>query len=296
MSDRYLEVPLPAAVLGLWSGGRRRSWDARLLRQIVRPIRILLDDIRGEVVDVLARGPSERPRLEALARRVLLGHDENGHPVAEPHLAVLPIPSVLGPYPDGRIRRVALVGFGCAQDPTRRAIVDLAHVLLHGRELFENGRRTGVTLDTEPDVQWLTAITRRSRMWASVTPVVQVAKELTSTEWRRLRAARRAAGERGEELTLLEDRLQKRRLELVVRALVHAIPPDSGRPIAVEIVRGGPMAGVDLAPQYRVDGYLGETPRFHLRVTFDRPVAGPVAAGRGRHVGFGLLWPDDADG
>ncbi len=25
--------------------------------------------------------------------------------------------------------------------------------------------------------------------------------------------------------------------------------------------------------------------------TFDRPIAGPIAIGRGRYVGFGVLWP-----
>lgn len=45
----------------------------------------------------------------------------------------------------------------------RRAIVEMAHVLLHGRELRDNGRGTGVMLDTEPDGQWLRAISRRSR-------------------------------------------------------------------------------------------------------------------------------------
>jgi CRISPR-associated protein Csb1 len=36
-----------------------------------------------------------------------------------------------------------------------------------------------------------------------------------------------------------------------------------------------------------------ETPQLHVRVTFDRPIAGPLAIGRGRHVGFGVLWPVD---
>lgn len=292
-SDDGREASLPAGVLALWSGGRRRSWDARLLRQIVGPIRNLLEDIRGEIVDVLAPSPSERSHLEELTGRVLLGHSENGDPVREPHLAVLPIPSLLGPYPDGRVRRVALAGFGCAQDMTRRAIVDMAHVLLHGRELRDNGRGTGVTLDTEPDRQWLKAITRKSRSWVSVTPVVQVAKELTSTEWKRLRALRQVASTKDTDLVALEQRLQSRRLELVVRALVQAVAASGARPISVQVIPGGSIAGVHIAPHYRVSGYLAETPRFHVRVTFDRPVTGPIAVGRGRHVGFGLLWPSD---
>jgi CRISPR-associated protein Csb2 len=290
-SNGEIEVHDPVGVLALWSRGKRRSWDARLLRQVVGPIRNLLDEVRGEIVDVLAADSTERERLDALTQRVLLGHDERGDAVREPHLAVLPLPSVLGPYPDGRIRRVALVGFGCGQDATRRAIFELAYILLHGRELRDNGHGTGVRLDTEPDGQWLKAITGSSRTWVSVTPMIQAAQELTSAEWDRLRAMRRVAAESGEDLARLEQRLRDRRLELVIRSLRQALGANGARPISVEVVPGGPMAGVHIARQYRVDGYLAETPRLHLRVTFDRPVAGPIAVGRGRHVGFGLLWP-----
>lgn len=284
--------PVPTFVLGLWRGGKRCSWDARLLRQVVGPIRHLLDEIRNEVVRLLERSPSERPAMETLVRRVLLGHDDSDKPIAEPHLAVLPLPSVLGPYPDGRVRRVALAGFGCAEDPSRRAIVELAQVLLHGRELRDNGRDTGVVLDTELDGQWLRSITRRSRTWVTVTPMVQVAKELTSAEWKRLSAARRAADQDPAEVARLEGRLRARRLELVVRSLHHAVADQDARPVSVEFASAGSVAGVHIAPQYRVSGYLSETPRLHLRVTFDRPVTGPISVGRGRHVGFGLLWPD----
>lgn len=286
------EVPTPpVGVLALWRGLKRRSFDARLLRQVVGPIRNLLDGVRSDIAELLARGPDERPAMDALVRRVLLGHDERGQPVAEPHLAVLPIPSVLGPYPDGRVRRVALVGFGCADDPVRRAIVEMAHVLLHGRELRDNGRVTGVVLDTEPDGQWLRAITRSSCTWVTVTPIVQVAKELTSAEWKRLSAARRAADHEPAEIARLEDRLRARRLELVVWSLRQGVADQDARPVSVEFASGGSIAGVHIAPQYRVGGYLSETPKLHVRVTFDRPVAGPIAIGRGRHVGFGLLWP-----
>lgn len=283
----------PVGVLALWRDGKRRSWDARLLRQVVGPIRNLLDEIRGDIVDLLTKGPNERARLDALVRRVLLGHDESDQPVAEPHLAILPLPSVLGPHPDGRVRRVVLAGFGCTDDPNRRAIVELAHVLLHGRELRDNGRGTGVVLGTEPDGQWLRTITRRSRSWVTVTPMVQAAKELTSSEWRRLLTARRAANEAPQEVARLEERLRSRRLELVERSLRQAIGEQGARVVSIEFGSGGPIAGVHTAPQYRANGYLGETPRLHLRVIFDRPVAGPIAVGRGRHVGFGVLWPSD---
>src|SRR5690606_4379297 len=97
-----------ASALGLWRNGKRHSFDARLLRQVVGPVRHLLGEVLTEVVDVLARTPREGAATEALARRVLLGHDECGKPVPEPHLAILPLPSILGSYPDGRVRRIVI--------------------------------------------------------------------------------------------------------------------------------------------------------------------------------------------
>jgi CRISPR-associated protein Csb2 len=71
-------------------------------------------------------------------------------------------------------------------------------------------------------------------------------------------------------------------------------PDDAlSKPKNVEIIPGGSIAGVHLATHYRVAGYRAETPRIHLRVRFDWPIAGPIAVGRGRHVGLGLLWPEE---
>jgi CRISPR-associated protein Csb2 len=290
---RGADREVPTFVLGLWRNGKRRSWDARLLRQVVGPVRHLLDEIRSEVVDVLTRGQSERPAMEALVRRVLVGHDERDKPISEPHLAILPLPSVLGPYPDGRVRRIALADFGADDDPTRRAIIETAQVLLHGRELVDNGRGTGIVLDTEPDGQWLRAITKRSRTWATVTPLVQQAKELTGDEWKRLIEARRNADQEPAKAAARELHLQKRRRELIERSIRQAIAGQGASIESIEVVAGGPLAGVHIATQYRANGYLGETPKLHVRVTFDRPIAGPIAIGRGRHVGFGVLWPVD---
>jgi CRISPR-associated protein Csb2 len=256
-------------------------------------VRHLLDEIRSEVVDVLVRAPSERPAMEAFVRRVLVGQDESDKPISEPHLAILPLPSVHGPYPDGRVRRIAIADFGADDDSTRRAIVETAQVLLHGRELSDNGRGTGIVLGSEPDGQWLQTITKRSRTWATVTPLVQQAKEFTGSEWKRLVEARRNAEREPAKAAARELHLLKRRLELVERSVQHAIRGQEARIEAIEFASSGPIAGVHVATQYRTEGYLGETPKLHVRVTFDRPIAGPIAIGRGRHVGFGVLWPSE---
>lgn len=292
---RDVDRQMPAFVLGMWRNGKRYSCDARLLRQVVGPVRHLLDEIRSDVVDVLARGPNERRAMDVLVRRVLIGHDESSKPIREPHLAILPLPSVLGPYPDGRVRRIALADFGGGDDSTRQAIVEMAQVLLHGRELFDNGRSTGIVLDTEPDGQWLRTITKRSRTWVTVTPLVQPAKELTADEWKRLVEARCNAEQEPAKAAARELHLQERRRELIERSVRQAIASQDVRIESIEFGSGGALPGIHVASQYRANGYLSETPKLHVRLTFDRPIAGPIAIGRGRHVGFGVLWPLDED-
>ena len=57
----------------------------------------------------------------------------------------------------------------------------------------------------------------------------------------------------------------------------------------------GSTAGVNVARQYRIAGYLAETTRLHVAVEFDRSVAGPIAIGRSRHVGFGPIMSSPLD-
>jgi CRISPR-associated protein Csb2 len=285
--------PVPTFVLGFWRNGKRFSWDARLLGQVVARMRSLLGEIQNEIVDFLAKSPTDRPAMATLVRQVLLGQDNSGEPIRAPHLAVVPLPSVLGPYPDGRIRRVALVGFGCAGDPTRRAIVDLAQVLLHGRELRDNRSGTGVLVLEETDDQWREMITNHSRTWVTVTPIVQDSKELTASEWKRLLQARGNAAQEPAKAAARELHFRKRRIELIERSVYRAISGQEARIESIEVARSGFIAGVQVATQYRVRGYLSETPRLHLRLVFDRPVVGPICVGRGRYVGFGLMWPTD---
>lgn len=128
----------------------------------------------------------------------------------------------------------------------------------------------GVTLESEPERKWLQAITGKSRTWVSVTPVIQAAKELTSAERNRLRAMRSAPAESPDALARMERRLRSRRLELLVRSFVQALSPGSGRSISVEVIPGGSIAGVHVARQYRIDGYVAETTRLHVAVEFDR--------------------------
>lgn len=280
----------PIAVFGIWAGPRRRSFDARLLRVPVGQCRHLLSTALSEAVSDMSSEPGRRDELLRLGQGLICGHSPTGGKLGGPHVAVLALPSVLGPYPDGRVRRLALVGFGCA-DATAAQLFEAVVARVHDREFVDEDRRTGVVLRRETDAEWMSLLSGRARDWESVTPVVLERPEFLRKDWERLghatrrRDARagdtRAAGE-------LDHCLAARREELVRDAVGRL---GVGEAVNIEVTRAPWRTGLHSASQYRVSGRLKASPRFHVRVSFKAFVSGPVVVGRGRYIGFGLLRP-----
>jgi CRISPR-associated protein Csb2 len=280
----------PIAVFGLWKGGSRRAFDARLLRIPVGQCRHLLATAVSEAATEMASDPAQREVLVRLGQGLLCGHAAGGEKYEGPHAAVVPLPSVLGPHPDGMVRRVALVGFGCAE---RRALelFETVATLLHERELIDDGVATGVRLRREDDQDWLSLLTRRATVWESVTPVVLERPEFRRKQWEELRHNQRRREARASNARSAQelDRAIAERREELVRAAVDRL--GIGEVVDVESSRAPWRAGAHAASQYRTAGYLRQSPRFHVRVTFRDPVPGPVIVGRGRYMGFGLMRP-----
>src|SRR5206468_1899836 len=161
----------PIAMFGLWSHGSRRAFDARLLRVPVGQCRHLVATAVNEAVSEMATDPSARKELLQLGQRLMCGHAPAGGKCDGPHAAVVPLPSVLGPHPDGRVRRLALVGFGCT-DPPALELFETVTTLLHDRELVDKGIATGIRLRREHDADWLSLLSRPAAVWESVTPVI----------------------------------------------------------------------------------------------------------------------------
>ncbi len=281
----------PVAVFGMWRESRRYSVDARLLRVPAGQLRHLLSRVLDDVVPALAPGGATREReARELCGKVLLGHEAGGTRAEGPHVAIVPLPSVLGPYPDGRIRRVALVGFGCERDDERN-IFDITTSLLHGRSLLDGGLDTGVQLRRETDEQWKDLLLGPSETWESITPIVLERRELTKEEGKRLVETRRRAAEgdpvAGLRLQRMEARLAARREELIGVSLERIL--GKVKVEEVEVSRAPFRSGVHPASEYRTADHLASSPRFHVRVRFDVPVRGPLVVGRGRYVGLGLL-------
>jgi CRISPR-associated protein Csb2 len=280
----------PIAVFGLWKGGARRAFDARLLRIPVGQCRHVLATVVSEAARELANDSTQLETLERLGEGLFCGHTASGGKYEGPHAAVVPLPSVLGPHPDGMVRRVALVGFGCTE-PRALEVFETVAALLHERELIDAGVPTGVRLRGEHDEQWLSLLTRPSAVWESVTPVVLERPEFLRKKWeelgyKRLRQAARAGDARS--ARELNRAIVGRRDELV-RTAVDRL--GIGEVVDVESSRAPWRIGLHAASQYRTAGYLRQSPRFHVRVSFRQAVAGPIIVGRGRYVGFGLLRP-----
>lgn len=202
------------------------------------------------------------------APAILRGRD------AEPHCAIVPLPHVSGPHPDGVIRGVAFVF------PHPRRVADVADQ----RARVESGLRQLAADDQEQRFVripgsgkiWLAPLDPQragllslrewtyrgpSRVWVSVTPVVH-------SRWRK-------AGADG-------------LLRQVAADCAHVDLPE---PIAVESLRGavGMVSPRRVPKEWR--SLLGG-PAEQLRITFPEPVAGPVLLGRARHFGLGLCRPD----
>jgi CRISPR-associated protein Csb2 len=289
-ADEVGEARPPIAMFGLWKGGSRRAFDARLLRVPVGHCRHLLSTIVNEAAAEMASDSTQRESLMRLGQGLLCGHAADGGKYDGPHAAVVPLPSVLGPHPDGRVRRLALIGFGCTE-PRAIELFETVAALLHERELIDDGVATGIRLRREHDEDSGSLLTRPSAVWESVTPIVLERPEFLRKQWVELGHKRRRHDARlGDELAGRElDAAIAARREELVRAGVDRL--GIGEIVEVECSRAPWRGGVHVASQYRTADYLRQSPRFHVRVRFREPVAGPVIVGRGRYVGFGLMRP-----
>jgi CRISPR-associated protein Csb2 len=202
---------------------------------------------------------------------------------AEPHCAIVPLPLVWGPHPDGRVLGVAVML------PHERRVPDLPAQrarVEHGLRalLREDGaapRRAvlipgagavQLAIPTAADTRKTTlqpaSYARPSRHWVSVTPVVH-------SRWRKGGAAGL--------------------LRQVTADCAHVGLPAPSR---VRVLRGpGQRGGAGrIVPLRQVpDHWRGplQGPADHLAITFETPVVGPLLLGKARHFGLGLCVPVD---
>lgn len=208
------------------------------------------------------------------------GHETDGTPSRQPHVAFLPLPFVDAEHADGHLLGVALaIPAGIAPQAVAQALNPLlwdretgapARIRLFDGQWFECAAELEQREIPPRNVQsdtWTAAAQR----WGSVTPVVLDRHCDGARRWSQAEEVVKDACER------------------------IGLP----RPAAVVLSAISPVCGVPAArcfPPLLRKGDGGRRQHLHAEVLFDEPVVGPVLIGAGRFRGYGLLRPLVGDG
>lgn len=216
---------------------------------------------------------------------VLHGHEPDGTPTRDPHVAFVALPDVGHGHARGEIlglavlfptdldwrsprARLVLRAIGAWEDHsagTRDEGEANGSLFLSGGRRYRCVRTSESPLRTLQRTTWERAATR----WVSATPL--------ALPWRA-----RTAEQRANEWSLAEG--------WVADSCEHVGLP---RPRSVDVSLNPLLAGT--APAGRYPAFRqGSTARrlVHARVEFDEPVAGPLVIGSGRYLGLGLMRPE----
>ncbi len=208
----------------------------------------------------------------------LSGHAPDGHPSKKLHLALVPMPFVGAQHADGSILGVALV---LPLGLDEREVADCLGPFLYDenslsipRRLFdgkwleceveqETRERPPLALQTE---RWI----RKSRIWASVTPIVLDRHHDGKDRWQHAAEDIKTACER-----------------------VGLPSPDEVMLHPVSLVEGVPHTRE--FPRMKRKSGGGARSHSHAVLIFRQPVVGPVLVGAGRFRGYGLCLPIDRE-
>jgi CRISPR-associated protein Csb2 len=222
---------------------------------------------------------------------VISGHKADGAPSDAPHLAIVPLPFVAGPHPDGSLLGVALI-LPRAVDPTARA------ALMRAIGRLEDQHRADTAADAPPlslllgragtlrlqRVAWgndrrstLRSFTwtQAARRWASATPV----------------ALDRVPGN----LSHSDPKIRQRAFAAAASSIHEAIHRVGlPAPIELDVVRSAVLPGAAESrgyPRFPIDERRAQRVLVHVRLVFAEPVRGPILIGAGRYHGLGLCLP-----
>jgi CRISPR-associated protein Csb2 len=189
-------------------------------------------------------------------------HDYSaGHPKGTPadRLSWIPLPSLGHDYVDGRIRRAMVLGpVDGDPAPFERATFGISYALLHQHDVPV--ARLVETAEMDGAIRPYFGI---SDTWSTITPLVLPG----------------------------HDDGGKKAGRLAYKALANeGIPVGTIRELEVQKApfhRGSLRAG-----DYMGAAHMNKYPQYHVRIILDRPIAGPVLAGVGRHYGLGLFFAE----
>lgn len=223
----------------------------------------------------LVRSLANHPDVVESLGQEVIDREIKGHPKESTNerVSILPLPTIRNGPTDGRIRRIML-----AQPfDSNGMLCERLGRLFDGQEL------TALSEDNQFPPIFLERIARRdtvlpfytgvSRVWASVTPVL-----LPGYDDRK--------EHRGDHLKRLA-----RAEQLACKALKQS---GIDIPARVELSRVPYWTGSQHVQNYSPREKLAHYPRWHMLLTFERPLAGPLAIGAGRHCGFGVFARSDS--
>ena len=257
---------------------------------------LILEAVEGEVPDVRAAALVCRLLRQALMcgyRRagrkdaipeVVSGHDSDGKPTRNPHLAIVPMPFVGSTHADGRVFGFGLIrpgGESLARIEGLRAAFEAVApyqaaeqrrvLTLHGSPLsgplglapaaVDGARKR--SLSPGPYVN-------ESRVWASVTPMVM---ERHLKRWDEAEV-RELVAHACENARL--PRPDPERLQVGKHSMVAGAPP------------ARPSTGEPPWTRWKVPDSLKSRQLVHVVIDFEQQVRGPVLLGAGRFTGLGL--------
>lgn len=210
--------------------------------------------------------------LPASVRSILSGHDADGAPLKDTHLAFVPLAFVGREHADGHLLGMGLALPGGLSREDRSGVqkaIDCVRELKLGRlGLWEAKASTAVRPPQALRAQTWTASPKGATTWSTVTPIVfdQHAK------------ARNKAAYQAE-----------------VAAMIGQCCVRMGLPAPREVIPTPVSAHLGTPPAHafprlqRKDGSLRR--HTHAILVFDEPVCGPVILGAGRYRGYGVCRP-----
>ncbi|HET7505462.1 MAG TPA: type I-U CRISPR-associated protein Csb2 [Kofleriaceae bacterium] len=223
---------------------------------------------------------------------VISGHQASGAPSEATHLAIVPLPAVIGPYADGALLGLALVLPRAADTAARQAILRaIGRFEEHHRIDQEDAPVVKLLLGDTPELGLRRVVwgedsrrtlqpntwTRPSRQWASATPV----------------ALDRNPGD----LQDPDPRLRAAAFDAAKASIIAAVQRIGlPAPAELDVVRSCVLPGTAKPRAFsRFPSDAGKQQRVlvHVRLVFPGPVRGPVLIGAGRYQGMGLCLPVD---
>lgn len=264
-----------------------RWWGEMMILEIDRR------ETDGRQTELLPKAPASYLLARALRVTLLGAFEESGTaseapPIlrgrgSDPHCAIVPLPHVWGEHADGCIRGVALIAPHAAREPDVQAQIGRLALGLRRCAGAERGVPARYVKMPGAGRIWLKLPDARSfrltslrealylgpsQRWVTITPIVH-------SRWRK-------GG---------------------VDALLDQVSADCAHvglpaPVEIEVLRGpGRRGGADrvVPPPVSHESWRGllQGPMSHMRITFPRPVLGPVLIGRARHFGLGLCVPEN---